>query len=153
MQRALLLVVLAAALVAVPSASAADTPSSLSVKVTNAVFKGQFATVWSLLDPRQRTVVSKARFAACHAKENASFGQLHILRVEAATTRAGTAAFPPLGRIPIAVVTVQITYTPKGQIIQEVARNTAYWTQYRGRWYGLLSPSSYAAFKAGRCPS
>jgi hypothetical protein len=150
-QRALV-IVLAAAALAAPAAQAADTPSSLSVKATNAIFKGQFGTAWSLLHPRHRAVVSKARFTQCHAKELASFGKLHILRVDAATTQAGTATFPPLGKISVAVVTVQITYTATGVTGQQVGTNTAYWTRASGRWVGLLSPVSYRAFKAGKCP-
>jgi hypothetical protein len=152
MRRLAGLLVLAAALAAPAAPAAAPGPSQLSITVTNAVFKGRFGTAWNLLHPRQRAVASKARFAACHAKELTAMGKLHILRVEAATTQTGTAAFPPLGTIPVAVVTVRITYTAPGVTGAQVGTNTAYWTRDKGTWYGLLSPASYKAFKAGTCP-
>lgn len=149
--RALVTVALAATLAA-PARAAAPTPSKLSVTVTNAVFKGEFGTAWALLHPRQRAIVSKARFASCHAKELATMGRLRILRVDAVTAQTGTASFPPLGKIQVAVVAVDISYTAPGLTGTQVSTNTAYWTRVKGRWYGLLSPASYRAFKAGKCP-
>lgn len=152
MRRLAGLLVLAAALAAPAAQAATPTPSQLSIAATNAVLKGQFAKAWSLLHPLHRAVAPEARFAACHAKELHAMGRLHILKLQAATTQKGTAVFPPLGRIAVAVVTVQMAYTAPGVTGTQVGTNTAYWTQYKGRWYGLLSPSSYEAFKAGTCP-
>lgn len=152
MKRLAGLLVIAAALAAPAAQAAAPTPSQLSITATNAVFKGQFAKAWSLLHPLHRAATPEARFAACHAKELHAMGRLHIVKLQAATTETGTAVFPPLGRISVAVVTVQMAYTAPGVTGTQVGTNTAYWTRYKGRWYGLLSPASYKAFKAGKCP-
>jgi hypothetical protein len=152
MRRVLVLVVVAAAL-AVPSAqAAAPGPPDLSVKVTNAILEGKLHTAWTLLHPRQRAVTTEQKWTRCHATELAAMGRLKILGVEAATTKVGTAVFPPLGRIKVAVVAVTISYEVPGNPVAQSGTNTAYWTLDRGKWVGLLSPASYRALKAGRCP-
>ena len=152
MKRLALLLVLAAALAAPAAQAAAPTPATLSVTVTNAIFKGKFPTVWALLHPAYRKVTTEQRWAKCHAAELAAMGKLKIVQVEAATTSTGSASFPGIGKIPVAVVTVHIHYQLPGQVISQVGTNTAYWTKANGKWVGLLSPESYAALKAGRCP-
>jgi hypothetical protein len=152
MKRLAALAVLVCALAA-PAADAAEPgPSQLSIVATNAVFKGEFRVAWSLLHPRHRAAAPIARFTSCHAAELHAMGKLRIVKVEAATTEQGTATFPPLGKVPVAVVSVRITYSAPGVTGTQVGVNTAYWTRLKGKWYGLLSPASYRAFKAGACP-
>jgi hypothetical protein len=151
-KRVVLLAAVVAALAAPSAQAAAPTPATLSVKVTNAIFKGQWPTVWNLLHPAYRKVTTEQKWSRCHAVELAAMGKLKIEQVEAATTQSGTASFPGIGKIPVAVVTVHIHYLVPGQMISQVGTNTAYWTKLGGKWVGLLSPSSYNALKAGKCP-
>jgi hypothetical protein len=151
MRRALLILVAAAALAA-PAQAAAPTPATLSVTVTNAIFKGKWHSVWVMLHPAYRKVTTEQKWSRCHAVELAAMGKLKIEQVEAATTQAGTASFPGIGKIAVAVVTVHIHYLMPGEVISQVGTNTAYWTKSGGKWVGLLSPSSYNALKAGKCP-
>jgi hypothetical protein len=141
-----------AALLAAPAAQAAPNPATLSVQATNAFFKGQWSTMWQLLDPRYRAITTEAKYRACKAKEAKTFPRLLIERVTATTTERGTYAFPLLGKIPVSVVTVQMFFRAPGDTATQTSLNTAYWTRYRGSWYALMVPSSYRAFKAGRCP-
>jgi hypothetical protein len=151
MRRSLLIIAAAAALAA-PAQAAAPTPATLSVTVTNAIFKGQWQTAWTMLHPAYRKVTTQQKWSRCHAAELAAMGKLKIEQVEAATTQTGTASFPGIGKIPVAVVTVHIHYLLPGQLISQVGTNTAYWTKSGGKWVGLLTPSSYNALKAGKCP-
>jgi hypothetical protein len=98
MRRVLVRVVLAAALavLSAQAAAAAPGPPDLSVKATNAILKGRLHTAWTLLHPRQRAVTTEKKWTRCHATELAAMGRLKILGVEAATTKVGTAVFPPL---------------------------------------------------------
>jgi hypothetical protein len=142
-----------AALLAAPAAHAAPpSPADLSVTVTNAIFKGRWSTVWKLLHPKYRAITTFRKWSGCHAAEAAAMGRLKIEQVEAATTKVGTASFPGIGKIPVAVVTVHVHYVVPGNPLTQVGTNTAYWTSLNGKWVGLLSPPSYAALKAGRCP-
>jgi hypothetical protein len=150
-QRALLLVALAlvAAALAVPSAQSAATPSQLSVTVVRAFFAGKYETIWANLHPRYRAATTKAHFLRCQAQQGKALAPLKLRSVEATTTEAGTVEFPPLGQTSVVVVNVALTFTdPKAQRIA----NAVYWTRLKSRWVGLWTPSSYAAFKAGRCP-
>jgi hypothetical protein len=134
-----------------PTEAAVDLPSVFSVRLTKAVFAGDFDTVWSYLHPAYQKVVSRSRWGRCERQRLANASGIVVESVKLARVRRVPSHLPLLGAVVIEDVAVQILYRERGRTSLGVSIESAYWVKYKGHWRTVWLPSVYSAYKAGGC--
>ncbi len=110
-------------------------------QVTTQFSRGQTGPLWDTLHPADQAVVSRARYMACQSNEGFDLLKLKILQTYADTVAiAGTST-------PSTAVTLRTTAD------EGTTTATMHAVKVDGRWRWILSPTDYAAYKSGKCPS
>lgn len=110
-------------------------------QVTTQFSRGQSGRLWDTLHPADQAIVSRNRYTACESNEGFDLKKFKVLETYADTVDIAGKAKPSTA------VSVRVTSD------DGVTTATMHAVRVSGRWRWILSPSDYAAYKAGKCPS
>lgn len=156
MKLALVLVVVALAVTAVPAATASKEDEAKRVAVA-AVWENihaQYGKVWATLHPRYQRVTTRAFWESCKRKYAARHARIEWISVKALDAYPDRVTLPLLG--PIRVTAVTLTAVIKDRYPDYLSGtfvDTHLWVKVGSQWKGLWTPEQYRAYKAHRCPA
>lgn len=103
--------------------------------------RGQSGPLWDTLHPTDQAVVSRARYMACQKNEGFDLRKIKVLQTYSDNVNVGDN--------PQSSTAVSIRVTAD----DGVTTATMHAVKVNGTWRWMLSPSDYAAYKTGTCPS
>jgi hypothetical protein len=146
-----LLVLALMALVAVPAAGAAESPTAFMQRVLRLTVEAKYAQAWTLLHPAHQRLVSKQQFVRCRASDpSLSAYRLASARVVSKRTASLTSPGVPQRQSTRVVLRFRIADGSQVYPATDAAVN-AVWTGRRWAW--VLPADEVPVFRAGRCPA
>jgi hypothetical protein len=146
-----LLVLALMALVAVPAAGAAESPTAFMQRVLRLTVEAKYAQAWTLLHPAHQRLVSKQQFVRCRASDpSLSAYRLASARVVSKRTASLTSPGVPQRHSTRVVLRFRIADGSQVYPATDAAVN-AVWTGRRWAW--VLPADEVPVFRAGRCPA
>ena len=118
-----------------------QTAASFIGEVTTQFSRGQSGRLWDTLHPADQAIVSRARYTACQSNVGFDLKKLQILEAYADSVTIGGKTTPATA------VSVRATSD------DGVTTATMHAVSVAGAWRWVLSPTDYAAYKQGKCPS
>jgi hypothetical protein len=110
-------------------------------EVTTEFSRGQAGRLWDTLHPADQAIVTRARYTACQTNSGFDLKRFKVLETYPDTVDiAGTPT-------PSTAVSVQVTSD------DGVTTATMHAIKVNGAWRWILSPTDYAAYKLGKCPT
>jgi hypothetical protein len=110
-------------------------------QVTTQFSRGQAGPLWDTLHPADQAIVSRARYMACQSNAGFDLTKFKVLQTYADTVDIGGTATPSTA------VSVRVTAD------DGITTATMHAVKVKGAWRWILSPSDYAAYAKGKCPS
>lgn len=123
------------------SNSKGQSAASFISEVITQFSRGQSGPLWDTLHPADQAVVSRSRYMACQRNEGFGLSKIKVLQTYPDTVNVGDS--------PKSSTAVSIRVSADDGITTA----TMHAVKANGKWRWMLSPTDYAAYKSGRCPS
>jgi hypothetical protein len=149
---ALLVASIVAVALATTAAARSKSAEAFAVATSWQNINGQYGRVWPKLHPRYQRVTTREKWEACQRKRDRETVEWEWLSLRATDSYPDARRLPLLGYVRFTAVSMvgRIRHPVYGT---RTIRDTLNYMRIGGRWKGLWEPTTYRAYRAGRCPN